>query len=89
MRHGHFTVNGRKASTPSIQVRAGHTVAVREKSHKVVRIAAALEALEGRAIPQWIEIDKDTFSGTVTQLPLREDITLPIEEQLIVELYSR
>jgi small subunit ribosomal protein S4 len=89
IRHGHFTVNGRKASTPSIQVRAGETVAVREKSQKVVRIASALEALEGRSVPQWIEVDKDTFAGTMTQLPTREDITLPIEEQLIVELYSR
>jgi small subunit ribosomal protein S4 len=89
IRHGHFTVNGRKASTPSIQVRAGETVAVREKSQAVVRIASALEALEGRSVPQWIEVDKDTFAGTMTQLPTREDITLPIEEQLIVELYSR
>ena len=89
VRHGHFTLNGRKASTPSIQVRPGETVAVREKSQKVVRIAAALEALEGRSVPQWIEVDKDTFAGTMTQLPTREDITLPIEEQLIVELYSR
>jgi len=89
VRHGHFTLNGRKASTPSIQVRAGEVVSVREKSQKVVRIAAALEALEGRAIPQWLEVDKENFQGTVTQLPVREDITLPIEEQLIVELYSR
>jgi len=89
VRHGHFTVNGRKASTPSIRVRAGQTIAVRDKSQKVVRIAAALDALEGRAIPQWLEVDKDNFSGTVSQLPVREDITLPIEEQLIVELYSR
>jgi small subunit ribosomal protein S4 len=89
IRHGHFTVNGRKAATPSIQVRAGETVAVREKSQKVVRISSALEALEGRSVPQWIEVDKDTFAGTMTQLPTREDITLPIEEQLIVELYSR
>ena len=89
VRHGHFTLNGKKASTPSIQVRSGQKIAVRDKSQQVARISAALEALEGRAIPQWLEIDKETFSGTVTQLPSREDITLPIEEQLIVELYSR
>lgn len=89
VRHGHFTLNGRKASTPSIQLRAGQIIAVREKSKKVVRIASALEALEGRSIPQWLEVDKEAFSGTVSQLPAREDITLPIEEQLIVELYSR
>jgi small subunit ribosomal protein S4 len=89
IRHGHFRVNGRKASTPSIQVRPGQIVTVREKSQKVERITAALDALEGRSIPQWLEIDKESFSGTVKQLPVREDLTLPIEEQLIVELYSR
>ena len=89
VRHGHFALNGRKASTPSIQVRAGQLVTVREKSRKVERITAALEALEGRAVPQWLEIDKENFAGTIKQLPVREDVTLPIDEQLIVELYSR
>jgi len=89
IRHGHFLVNGRKASTPSIRVRSGWIVAPRQKSQKVERIKAALEALEGRSLPQWLELDKDTYSGTVKQLPVREDIALPIEEQLIVELYSR
>ena len=89
VRHGHFDVDGRKASTPSIQVRSGQVVTVREKSKKVVRIAAALEALEGRAVPQWLEIDTENFAGTVKQMPAREDVTLPIEEQLIVEWYSR
>ncbi len=89
VRHGHFAINGRKASTPSIQVRAGQVVTVREKSKKMERITAALEALEGRAVPQWLEIDKETFAGTVKQMPVREDVTLPIDEQLIVELYSR
>jgi small subunit ribosomal protein S4 len=55
----------------------------------VERISAALDTVEGRSIPQWIELDKDNFTGTVVQLPAREDITLPIDEQLIVELYSR
>ncbi len=89
VRHGHFAIDGRKASTPSIQVRAGQVVAVREKSKKVERIAAALETLEGRSVPQWLEIDKENFTWTVAHLPVREDVTLPIEEQLIVELYSR
>ena len=89
VRHGHFNVNGRKAMTPSMIVRAGWQVSLREKSKKVERIAAALETVEGRSIPQWIELDKDNFTGTVVQLPAREDITLPIDEQLIVELYSR
>ena len=87
--HGHFQVDGRKASTASIQVRPGQVVSVREKSKKIERITGALDALEGRSLPQWLEIDKESFSGTVKQLPVREDVTLPIEEQLIVELYSR
>jgi small subunit ribosomal protein S4 len=89
VRHGHFNVNGRKAMTPSMIVRAGWQVSLREKSQKIERISAALDTVEGRSIPQWIELDKDNFTGTVVQLPAREDITLPIDEQLIVELYSR
>jgi small subunit ribosomal protein S4 len=89
IRHGHFRVNGRKVSTPSIRMRSGWIISLREKSKKVERIKAALEALEGRSLPQWLELDKSTSSGTVKQLPIREDIVLPIEEQLIVELYSR
>ena len=67
IRHGHFNLNGKRVSTPSIQVRPGQAVTVREKSQKVVRIASALEALEGRAVPQWIEMDKEAFSATMTQ----------------------
>ncbi len=89
VRHGHFTIDGGKANTPSILVKPGNKVTVREKSRKVERIRGALEALEGRSLPQWLEIDKDNFEGTVKQMPVRDDITLPIEEQLIVELYSR
>jgi small subunit ribosomal protein S4 len=89
VRHGHFKVNGRKAQTPSMLVRPGWKVELREKSREVQRIVGALEALEGRSLPQWLELDKDNFEGTVKQLPQREDITLPIEEQLIVEHYSR
>jgi small subunit ribosomal protein S4 len=89
IRHGHFRLDGKKAVTPSIQVRPGQVVTVREKSQKVERITAALETLEGRSLPQWLEIDTEKGAGTVKQLPVREDITLPIEEQLIVELYSR
>ena len=87
--HGHFTVNGRKATTPSLLVREGWQVAVRERSQKIVRIAAALETVEGRSVPQWLDIDKEGFTGTVKQMPVREDITIPIDEQLIVEHYSR
>jgi len=89
VRHGHFLVNGRKACTPSILLKPGAKVSVRENSRKVNRIAGALETLEGRSVPQWLETEKDAFEGTVKAMPSREDITLPIQEQLIVELYSR
>ncbi|MCH8132255.1 MAG: 30S ribosomal protein S4 [Deltaproteobacteria bacterium] len=89
VRHGHFLVDGRKAATPSMLLKPGSKISVREKSRKVARIAGALETLEGRSLPKWVEIDKDKFEGEVKALPTREDITLPIQEQLIVELYSR
>jgi len=89
VRHGHFLIDGRKTTIPSYQVKEGLKVAVREKSRKIARIAGALETLEGRSVPQWVEIDKENFEGTVKSMPAREDITMPIQEQLIVELYSR
>jgi small subunit ribosomal protein S4 len=89
VRHGHFLVDGRKAAIPSMVLKPGQVVTVREKSREIARIAGAVEALEGRSVPQWLEVDKDAFAGTVKSLPMREDITLPIQEQLIVELYSR
>ena len=89
VRHGHFLVNGRRSSIPSMMLKQGAQVSVVEKSRKVARIAGALETLEGRNVPQWLETDKDAFQGTVKSMPSREDITMPIQEQLIVELYSR
>jgi small subunit ribosomal protein S4 len=89
VRHGHFLVNGRKATIPSMLIRPGARISVRERSRKVARISGALETLEGRSVPRWLETDKENFIGTVKALPTREDITLPIQEQLIVELYSR
>lgn len=89
VRHGHFRVNGRRATIPSMQLRSGDVVTLRERSRKVERVTAALEALEGRSVPQWLEVDKDNFAGKIKALPVREDITMPIQEQLIVELYSR
>jgi small subunit ribosomal protein S4 len=89
VRHGHFLVNGRKATIPSMVLRQGDLVTVREKSRKVERISGSLETLEGRSVPQWLETDKENFAGTVKAMPAREDITMPIQEQLIVELYSR
>ena len=89
VRHGHLQVNGRKAMPPSMILKAGWPVSLVEKSRSVARIVGALETVESRSIPQWIEVDKESFTGTLTQMPVREDITLPIDEQLIVELYSR
>jgi len=89
VRHGHFLINGRRASIPSMLVKAGEVISVSEKSRKIARIAGALETLESRSVPQWVEINKEAFEGTVKSLPVREDITMPIQEQLIVEWYSR
>jgi small subunit ribosomal protein S4 len=89
VRHSHFLIDGRRASIPSMLVKQGAVITVAEKSRKVARIAGALETLESRSVPQWVEINKETFQGTVKSLPVREDITMPIQEQLIVEWYSR
>jgi small subunit ribosomal protein S4 len=89
VRHGHFTVNGKRVNIPSYLVRPNDVVVVRESSQKIARISEALAAVDRRGVPQWIALDKDAFSGRVTQLPAREDVTLPIREQLIVELYSK
>jgi small subunit ribosomal protein S4 len=70
-------------------VKPGWVIGLRDRSKKVDRITGALETSEGRAVPQWLEVDKDEMRGTVKAMPQREDITLPIDEQLIVELYSR
>ncbi|MDZ7665964.1 MAG: 30S ribosomal protein S4 [Desulfotignum sp.] len=89
VRHGHFTVNGKKVDIPSYQVKKGDIVALREKSKKIQAISDSLDAIVRRGIPQWLEIDKEKFQGVVVNIPAREDITLPIQEQLIVELYSK
>jgi len=89
IRHDHFRINGRKASIPSMLVKPGDGVSLRERSRKVERIAGAVETLEERSVPTWLEIDKAESKGMVKALPTREDITHPIQEQLIVELYSR
>jgi small subunit ribosomal protein S4 len=89
VRHGHFLVNGRRATIPSMLVRTGTKITLAQGSRQITRIAGALEALERRSVPSWLEIDKDNFEGTVKALPVRDEITLPIQEQLIVELYSR
>jgi len=89
VRHGHFTLNGRKVNIPSIQVKAGDVLQLREKSRKIASITESLEGVVRRGIPQWLELEKDACKGVVKALPVREDITMPIQEQLIVELYSK
>jgi len=89
IRHGHFTVNGRKVNIPSYLVQVGDQIGLRERSKKVQRIVASLEAVSRRPMPTWLELEKDAFRGSIKGLPVREEITLPVDEQLIVELYSR
>lgn len=87
--HGHFLVNGRKVDIPSALVDAGDQVTLKETSRKNEAIKICLDTAKGRGVPPWLELDADGFRGTVRQLPAREDITMPIQEQLIVELYSK
>ena len=87
--HGHFTVNGGRVDIPSYLVRVGDEVAVGEKSQKLARIEASLEAAERRPVMSWVEVDRKGLKGTVKATPVREELTLPINEQLIVELYSK
>ncbi len=89
VRHGHFTVNGKKVDIPSYPVRSGDTVAVRSDSVQNPTIQHAMEEVKGRGIPEWLMIDAGTLSGKVSQLPTRMQINLPVQEQLIVELYSK
>ncbi len=89
VRHGHFTVNGRRVNIPSFRTKPGDAVEVHEKAKKMVRIAEAMETVDRRGIPQWLEVDKKALRGTVKSVPNREDLTMPIQEQLIVELYSK
>lgn len=89
VRHGHFSVNGARVDIPSYLVKANDEVLVRENSKKIKRIGESLAAVDRRGVPQWLEVDKDNFRGKVKSLPAREDFTMPIREQLIVELYSK
>ncbi|MCL2817402.1 MAG: 30S ribosomal protein S4 [Clostridiales bacterium] len=89
VRHGHFTVNGRKVNIPSCLVKAGDVVAVKAKSRSGVKFESLAAALASHTPPSWLELDKANMSGRVAALPRREDLDIPINEQLIVELYSR
>ena len=89
VRHNHIHVNGKKVNIPSFIVSVGDTITVREKSRKNGGIIESLEAVARRGVPSWLELDKDNFQGTVKGMPERQELTLPIQEQLIVELYSK
>ncbi|HEX9190777.1 MAG TPA: 30S ribosomal protein S4 [Candidatus Deferrimicrobiaceae bacterium] len=89
VRHGHFLVNGRKVNIPSFLVKAGDVVELREKSRKIPSVNEALDAVVRKGIPAWLELDRGNFRGAVKAIPGRADIQEPIQEQLIVELYSK
>jgi small subunit ribosomal protein S4 len=89
VRHGHIAVNGRKVNIPSFQVSVGDEITVRERSRKLVVIEGAKEFASHQTAPNWLQIDRDNYTARVTALPKREDINLPVNEQLIVELYSK
>jgi small subunit ribosomal protein S4 len=89
VRHGHFAVNGRKVDVPSYLLKAGDVVSVRERSRAVVRIHDALAQSEHRGVPAWLELTREAFSARVKALPTRNELTMPINEKLIVELYSK
>jgi small subunit ribosomal protein S4 len=87
--HGHFRVNGKRVNIPSYIVRKGDMVEVKESSRNIPAIIESLSKAEHRGIPQWIEIDSENMRGRVLHIPSREEIQFPIQEQLIVELYSK
>jgi small subunit ribosomal protein S4 len=89
VRHGHIDVSGRRVNIPSFEVNVGHEISVREGSRKLVMLEHAKDVASHQPAPTWLEIDRDNYKGRVTALPKREDIQLPVNEQLIVELYSK
>jgi small subunit ribosomal protein S4 len=89
VRHGHVTVNARKVTIPSFRVNKGNVIAIKEKSRTNEQIKVSVDTARARGVPGWLDLQPESFSGTVLELPSREEIKLPIQEQLIVELYSK
>ena len=89
VRHGHVRVNDRKVDIPSAQVRVGDVLSLTAKAAKNSFVQASVEAVKGRGVPKWLELDPENFTGKVLALPARDDVSFPIQEQLIVELYSK
>ncbi len=87
--HNHFLVNGKPVNIPSYLLKAGDGITVKEGSRKVAKILSAIETVARRGVPHWLELDKDNFKASVKMLPVREDLTMPVQEQLVVELYSK
>jgi small subunit ribosomal protein S4 len=89
VRHGHFAVNGKKVNVPSFLCALNDTIGVCERSKKVTRIMESLGAVDRRGVPKWLQLDKDGFQGKLVTLPSREDLSMSVREQLVVELYSK
>ncbi|MDK9709275.1 MAG: 30S ribosomal protein S4 [Desulforhopalus sp.] len=89
VRHNHILVNGRKVNIPSFLVSSGDVISLKEKSRANSMIVENFEAVIRRGVPSWLELDKDNFKATLKALPNREEVTMPIQERLIVELYSK
>ena len=87
--HGHFRLNGKKATIPSMLLKAGDVITVREESRSSAKIKELIEGMDSRIAPKWLVVDKEAVKATLDTLPKREDIDFPFEEQLIVELYSK
>lgn len=87
--HNHFLVNEREVNIPSYRIKPGDVVEVKEKSRKIPQIVEAMETIVRRGVPNWIQVEKEKFRGVLVSLPNREEFTMPIQEQLIVELYSK
>jgi small subunit ribosomal protein S4 len=89
VRHGHVRVNERRVNIPSLQVRVGDVVSLGTRAAKNALVAASVESVKGRGVPKWLELDAEGMKGKVLSLPARDDVNFPIQEQLIVELYSK
>jgi small subunit ribosomal protein S4 len=89
IRHSHFLINNKRVNIPSYPVKVGDTIEVKEGSRQATSITEAMETVVRRGIPKWIEFEKGNFKGKLQSYPNREDLTMPIQEQLIVELYSK
>jgi small subunit ribosomal protein S4 len=89
IRHGHILVNGKRVNIPSYFARVGDEVSVKEQSRQMARVLTAMEGAQRRGVPEWAELDRDACSGRMKLMPARSDVTMPINEKLVVELYSK